>query len=687
MENYELEILVDKNQNKLRDYLSKTERSASANDDLKKDDFSSPCTSNQRTRNVDAKDENFLSTFYGKSRLHLISTLATDLKLFVNELKQSADYDLKTRQQLPLELYNKEDNKINLNKDERVVFHLDMDCFFVSVSLRNKPNLQNQPIGIAHSKGKKANSKDDFSYSEIASCNYEARQYGLKNGMLVGTAKRLCPNLKLIDYDFEQYSKCSRHIYELVAQYTRQIKAVSCDEMFIDVTDLVKKSDGLLNPLSFATFIRQQIKNDLDCPSSIGIGTNMLISRLATKRAKPNGQVWIRSGEETLRFISSFKISDLPGIGASIMSKIHSKWDVNKCEELQKLKKNDLQELFGKKMGEKLYEFCRGIDSRPFLENDQNSNLASLNDTAVVKKSISTDVNYGIRFDTITQVHDFFRRLSGELCDRLKRYNLKGTKLTLKLKIRDPSAPIETKKYMGCGLCVDKTVSTPIHIATNDPDVISNCVIGLYRQHYLNNVDCNDLRGIGLQMDKLTSATAATVPKSESVLMKAFGKIKKTSEVEILELSDDNSNNSTTTVVEEARLEESLDYEDEYKTFVNKIETFINKSKVGGEASANCDDDDIDAIKRLLDDWIFWSANLLKAKSIDDDDIQIFKGYLLYLLIKIENIEKLFLILKLFKRLVIRNGNTEWIRHYKNINEEIQSEFYQKYDATLQIDE
>lgn len=640
---YFLPILgkIEKNQNRLNDFIMKNKK---INETKNEDSINFEQTTSVKTSNStgDAKDEDFLTKFYEKSRLHLISTLATELKLFVNNVRA-------TKPNLKLITVEKD---MNLQMNEKIIFHLDMDCFFVSVSLRDKPHLQNQPVAIAHSKG----NRKDFSFSEISSCNYEARKFNLKNGMLLGAAKKFCPNLKIIDYDFEEYSKCSRKIYEIVAQYTHNIRAVSCDEMFIDVSNLVKTG---LNPLDIASYLRNEIKEAINCPSSIGIGRSMLIARLATKKAKPNGQVWIRE-HEIDNFISTITVNNLPGIGSSIMSKLNTKWEIKTCADLQKVNQFELKKLFGDKQGLKLYEFCRGIDSRSFFEGKSSNSSLDTSEIAV-KKSVSTDVNYGIRFDTLEQVNDFLKRLSNELCERLKKFQLEGTKLTLKLKIREPTAPIETVKYLGMGFCHEKTISTNIHNPTNDPIIVGNCVISLYRQNYANSIECSDLRGIGLQMDKLRPS----IMKSPIKKFNFFSSSKELTRIESLD--------------EQRQEDRSLDYQ----VFIDRINHHFQKQN--SEANVDKESSELQAIRIILQDWITWSSSILIDKSINEEDLIIFKNYLLYLLRDVQKIDKLQKILRMFKRLIKENGSKYWIHEFKLIYNEIQGNFYEIYGCTLDL--
>ncbi|KAK5968566.1 UmuC domain-containing protein [Trichostrongylus colubriformis] len=114
----------------------------------------------------------------------------------------------------------------------RMIFHIDLDCFFVSVALRDRPDLIGKPVAITHSKGVSAG------FSELASVSYAARECGLHNGMFVRDALKLCPNLICLPYLFDDYRTISKAIYTIVARYSLEIRAVSCDEMYVDCTKL-----------------------------------------------------------------------------------------------------------------------------------------------------------------------------------------------------------------------------------------------------------------------------------------------------------------------------------------------------------------------------------------------------------------------------------------------------------------
>ena len=109
----------------------------------------------------------------------------------------------------------------------------------------------------------------------------------MKNGMFVGPAKSLCPDLTIIPYDFEGYQSVAKTLYDTVSKYTLDIQAVSCDEMLVDLSSL-SNSKGLLDVIKFGEKLRKEIYDATLCTASVGMGPNVLLAKIATKRAKPN---------------------------------------------------------------------------------------------------------------------------------------------------------------------------------------------------------------------------------------------------------------------------------------------------------------------------------------------------------------------------------------------------------------
>ncbi|KAL8190137.1 UNVERIFIED_CONTAM: deoxycytidyl transferase [Gekko kuhli] len=313
-------------------------------------------------------------------------------------------------------------------KHQSCIMHVDMDCFFVSVGIREKPDLKGKPVAVTSNRGsgkallrpganpqlewqyyqnkllksKTETSKLDLStedklespqvngnefdisvssMAEIASCSYEARQAGIKNGMFFGQAKRLCPDLQAVPYDFQAYKTVAQTMYEILASYTHNIEAVSCDEALVDITEILAETG--LSPEEIANAIRTEIKNKTKCSASTGIGSNILLARMATRSAKPDGQYHLKP-EEVDDFIRSQLVIHLPGVGRTMDSKLLA-LGIKTCGDLQCITMSKLQQEFGPKTGQMLFRFCRGLDDRPVQREKE-------------RKSVSAEINYGIRF-------------------------------------------------------------------------------------------------------------------------------------------------------------------------------------------------------------------------------------------------------------------------------------------------
>uniref|UniRef100_A0A182WKR2 DNA repair protein REV1 n=1 Tax=Anopheles minimus TaxID=112268 RepID=A0A182WKR2_9DIPT len=481
---------------------------------------SKPAPSKQ---SLTATDPNFLKEFFNNSRLHHIATLGAGFKQYVSELREKSTSSFPARTTLMQHIASRArettDSEFSNDSNARYIMHIDMDCFFVSVGLRKYPHLRGLPVAVTHSRGSEArvpshpgqnraleielyhkrleerykapdipiesrlSAIDEHnSLSEIASCSYEARQCGVKNGMFVGAALKLCPELKTIPYDFDGYREVAHQLYDTIAQYTLDIEAVSCDEMFVDLTELIQSTG--IEVMEFVTYVRDKISTATGCACSAGIGANRLQARMATKKAKPNGQYQLAPGavEEYMRAIP---IADLPGVGPSTSHRLKKMTYVT-CVDLQTIPKNVLQTEFGKKFGETLYNACRGIDEKP-LVYDRG------------RKSVSVDVNYGIRFSTEQEVDRFMRQLTEEIHRRLVELRERGKLVTVKLLVRSPEAPIETAKFMGHGLCDVVTKSQPLRQYTDDRTLIEGAVLGLMRTLA---IEPSELRGIGIQISK-----------------------------------------------------------------------------------------------------------------------------------------------------------------------------------------
>jgi DNA repair protein REV1 len=447
-----------------------------------------------------ASDPHFLEEFYSNSRLHLIATLGAEFKQFIADLRDKPERNFPGREKLLLIPQSK-----NFVKTTPVVMHIDMDCFFVSVGLRTRPELRGLPVAVTHARNPQINASKEredavtlnmdrlpqhmevvdgrSSMSEVASCSYEARKCGVKNGMFLGAAAKLCPNIKTIPYDFEGYKEVSMILYNTLVSYTLDIEAVSCDEMYVDITDILTIFN--LSVEGWATHIRNEIMSKTGCPCSTGFGANRLQARLATKKAKPAGSYHLKP-EDVEVYMAEIAVADLPGVGRATLQKLKA-LGLETCGDVQVASLQVLQKELGVKAGETILEQARGLDRKPLNFHHE-------------RKSVSAEINYGIRFKSLEECHNFLESLGNEVWSRLNEVKMRARCVTLKLMVRAADAPVETAKFLGHGLCdcLSKSTTTAHPIA--DVRAIHREVKNLYEKM---NVEFVELRGMGIQLSKL----------------------------------------------------------------------------------------------------------------------------------------------------------------------------------------
>lgn len=480
-------------------------------------------------------DCGFISDFYSRSRLHHISMWKCELTEFVSALQRQSSGVFPGREKLKKMKTGRSAlvvtdtgnmSVLSSPRHQSCIMHVDMDCFFVSVGIRNRPDLKGKPVAVTSNrgtgraplrpganpqlewqyyqnkilKGKAAEIPDSslwenqdsaqangidsvLSKAEIASCSYEARQVGIRNGMFFGQAKQLCPSLQAVPYDFHAYKEVARTMYETLASYTHNIEAVSCDEALVDITEIL--AETRLTPDEFANAVRMEIKDQTKCAASVGIGSNILLARMATRKAKPDGQYHLKP-EEVDDFIRGQLVSNLPGVGRSMESKLTS-LGIKTCGDLQYMTMAKLQKEFGPKTGQMLYRFCRGLDDRPVRTEKE-------------RKSISAEINYGIRFTQPKEAEAFLLNLSEEIQRRLEAAGMKGKRLTLKVMVRKPGAPVETAKFGGHGICDNITRTVTLDQATDSAKIIGKATLNMFHTMKLN---ISDMRGVGIQVNQL----------------------------------------------------------------------------------------------------------------------------------------------------------------------------------------
>jgi len=189
----------------------------------------------------------------------------------------------------------------------------------------------------------------------VSTANYEARKYGIHSAMPISKAYELCPTAIFLPVNMELYQKVSEKIMEIIKKYSKIWEIVSLDEAYLDISFLknYQKAENLAKKLKKEIYEKEKLI------STIGIGPNKLIAKMAAEKAKPNGLLMIKLNQ-VKSFLEPLDIEELPGIGPKTAEVLRN-LKINKIKELKKISKAKLKEMFGI-VGETIYERARGID-------------------------------------------------------------------------------------------------------------------------------------------------------------------------------------------------------------------------------------------------------------------------------------------------------------------------------------
>ena len=251
--------------------------------------------------------------------------------------------------------------KYNTNK----IIHVDMDCFYASVEIRDRPELKFKPVAVAGSSQNRG---------VVTTCNYIARKFGIRSAMPSITAKKMCPDLVFLPVNMDKYRNASYEIRKIYKCYTRIIEPISLDEAYLDVTKS-QYCDG--NPDEMARQIRKKIFEDLSITASAGISSNKFLAKVASEWNKPNGQFSI-ADNEIKEFVLKVPLRKIHGIGEKTEI-ILNKNKIRSCEDLQRSSQSELINMLGK-YGNTLFYLCRGVDHRK-VESNKISKSLSVEDT------------------------------------------------------------------------------------------------------------------------------------------------------------------------------------------------------------------------------------------------------------------------------------------------------------------
>ncbi len=280
---------------------------------------------------------------------------------------------------------------------ERKIIHIDADSFYASVETREDPSLADKAIAVGGQAQRRG---------VIATCNYHAREFGIRSAMPSSRALQLCPSLIILKPRFELYREVSGQFHNIFRQYTDLIEPLSLDEAYLDVSDC-QQCEG--SATLIAQEIRARIKKELNLTVSAGVAPNKFLAKVGSDWDKPDGCFTIPP-QQIAAFVKDLPVSRINGVGAVTAAKLE-KMGVVTCGDLQQLPLETLVRRFGK-YGKRLATVAHGEDDRPVQPHR-------------IRKSISVENTYHTDITGQEEITAAFVPLLDELEKRFEKIELK----------------------------------------------------------------------------------------------------------------------------------------------------------------------------------------------------------------------------------------------------------------------
>ncbi len=298
----------------------------------------------------------------------------------------------------------------------RKIIHIDMDAFYASVEQLDNPDLKGKPVAVGGGETR----------GVVAAASYEARRYGVRSAMSGFIAKKQCPELIFVKPRFTRYKEISQKIRNIFLDYTDLVEPLSLDEAYLDVT--VNKK-GNPSATLIAQEIRQRIYDELKLSASAGISINKFIAKIASDINKPNGQKTVNP-EEVISFLEGLEIRKFYGVGKVTADKMYS-LGIFTGLDLKTKSLDFLESHFGKS-GAFYYNVVRGVHISPVKPNRIPKSVGA---ERTFDENLSSEIFMLERLDIIAK----------ELEKRLKKSNIAGKTITLKIKFSDFSLQTRSK--------------------------------------------------------------------------------------------------------------------------------------------------------------------------------------------------------------------------------------------------
>ena len=341
---------------------------------------------------------------------------------------------------------------------ETTILHVDMDAFFVSVELLERPELRGKPVVVGGRPDQRG---------VVSAASYEARKFGIQSAMPLRTAGKLCPHAIFLDGHHARYGEWSDRVANILAKFSPIVEMVSIDEAYLDLAGTERLHGP---PFASAHKLLRSITSTTGLPCSAGLASTRLVAKVASEQAKPRGLLWVAAGQEA-RFLAQLPVRKIPGIGA-VTERALRALGIEYVRQLADYPQEKLEKIFGQ-WGTALYRKARGGDSYEFVLDAE-------------PKSISQNHTFGEDSNDVTAMESMLSHLSQKACKRLREAGLSSRTLTI------------TIRYTGFDTYTrSKTLNEPVQF---DADVFA-VFLSLFREH--RNPQ-RKVRLIGVALSSLT---------------------------------------------------------------------------------------------------------------------------------------------------------------------------------------
>ena len=294
----------------------------------------------------------------------------------------------------------------------RVIAHVDLDAFFAAVEQRDNPFLKGKPVVIG------ADPKEGKGRGVVSTCSYEARRYGIHSAMPISIAYRKCPHAHFLRGDMSKYKQASRKVFKIFSDFTPHVEPISIDEAFLDITGSYHLFGSA--PSETGVQLRQKIREHVGLTASVGLAPVKMVAKIASDYCKPDGLLEIKEGG-VLDFIHPLDVGKLWGVGPKTQQSLNQLGVVT-VGDLAEISQQDLIRRFGEH-GRHLYCLAHGIDSREVVEDEEI-------------KSVSHEHTFEQDTRDQEEIEKVFLKLSEKVSRRLRRYELAGKTITVKIRTK-----------------------------------------------------------------------------------------------------------------------------------------------------------------------------------------------------------------------------------------------------------